>query len=212
MTLAELYNYAIDRFALSLTEVQIKEHLNEVYKDLTRIFTPDFITTDNTLSVAAGARTVNLTFPCRKVQYVKSRSGTTYTLLREVKKEALLLPHVTAGTPIRWGIDGVLTSGYLRLFVDPAAAAETGLSIDYEPAPATLADGDAPLYIPAEYHHLIALGGLALCLAAQEDWQNAQYWDGRFRDEVNTMIINLGLVASDNFPNIGLKIMAGGEK
>ena len=211
MTFAQLYAYITERFALSLTEAQIKEHINEVYKDLTRLFTPDYIETNNTLSVAAHARTVDLTFAVRKVQYVKTRSGTTYRLLREIRKDALLLPYAAEGTPVRWGLDGVLTTGYLRLFVDPAADAEIGLSIDYEPVPAALAlDADTPQYIPAEYHFLIALGALAEGLAFQEDWENAKYWEGRYRDEVNTMIINLALNAPDNFPNLSKKLMVGG--
>ena len=212
MTYLELYTYVTGRFSLSLSAAQIKEHINEVYKDLTRIFTPDYIETNNTISVLITARTVDLTFAARKVWAVKRRSGTTYTPMREIRKDALLLPYVAAGVPARWGIDGQAATGYLRLFVDPSALAATDISVDYEPVPATMtADGDIPKYIPVEYHHLIALGALAIGLAAQEDWQNAQYWEGRFRDEVNSMIVTLSLNAPDNFPNIS-KMAGGGKK
>lgn len=41
MTLQELRNYIKSRYATDASDVEIDDHINEVYRDISRIFTPD---------------------------------------------------------------------------------------------------------------------------------------------------------------------------
>jgi hypothetical protein len=210
MTYLELYTYITGRFALSLTAAQIKEHVNEIYRDLSRLFTPRFIETNAALSTVAHTATLDLTFDARKIHAVKTNVATVRTLLREVDRNAMLTPAPAEGTPKYWAVKGKTATGYFTLLFDPPPAAAVALDIDYEPVPAVMtADADIPRYIPLEYQYLIALGALAEGLATQEDWQNAQYWEGRYRDEVNQMILQLGLEA---IPDMKMMTAGGGKK
>lgn len=208
MNLQQLDNYITDRYTSSLTEENRKNHINEVYFDLTRAFTPDITeTNDSTLSTVADEAIVALSWGARQIKRIFVQDGPVRHRLRRVSEQALLRSG-DSDLPRFWAPYGNTQSGgvnYLRFFLSPAPDAIYPLVLDYEPVPDILAaNTDIPEYFPAEYHYLIAWGVLAILASQQEDWEVAQAWEARFRGTVNEMLTTLGIAAPENYPMINM--------
>lgn len=204
MDLYGIQSYIADRYISELATAGMIEHINEVYLDLTRIFTADIIATEE---LETDAPLTQLTWKARQIRniYLGNRR------LKQVAKEALLRD--TQGIPKYWAAygsgQGAAGGNYLRFILAPGPHELCFLDIDYEPLPEELsADSDVPKYIPEEYHYLIAWGVIALLtsLPGTEDWNVAQAWEARFRAGVNEMLQVLGLTAPDNYPSIAAAV------
>lgn len=216
MTLQELRNYIKVRYATDASDVEIDDHINEIYRDITRIFTPDTTeeySKDTFLTVDKQA-VYELPFSTRAIKQVHLESGTGKVRLRSIKEEALLYPRLE-GVPTRWYPYGFkeATGGndvVQKFGLDPvpgATAAGKAISVLYEPAPSAMSgNDDSPTYVPEEMHYLIAWGALAVLAGKQEDYNQAQHWDARYRNAYNEHLIKLGKSRHANFPEAARSI------
>lgn len=103
MNLGELQTYITDRYTPSLESSEYKEHINEVYRDLSRLFTADYIEESTSLSTSTGSALVSSTWEMRQLKSVHAHIGGTRTPLKQVHKEALVYP-LAEGTPKFWAL------------------------------------------------------------------------------------------------------------
>ena len=211
MTLQELRNYIKSRYATDASDVEIDDHINEVYRDIYRIFTPDTTEeySDAAFVTVSEQPVYELPKSTRSIKQVHiTPAAGSRTRLRSMKEDALLYPRLS-GTPIRWYPYGfkeaVAGTDVVQKFgLDPipdTAAADGAIHVLYEPSPDAMADNDdSPTYIPEEMHYLIAWGALAVLAGKQEDYNQAQHWDARYRNAYNEALVKLGKSRHANFP------------
>ena len=209
MQFSEIDNYITSRYTSSLSTADRKAHINEVYLDLSRVFTPDITEESAALSTVVAQNVVTMTFATRQIKHIHTSAAGVRTPLRRIMQEAIVYP-VTSGKPTRWAPFGntqVVGANRAQVLLNPTPNAIINLVIAYEPVPANLSlDADVPKYIPEGYHHLIAWGSIAILASNQEDWDVAQMWEARFRSGVNEMIATLGLNAPENFPSLAMAV------
>jgi hypothetical protein len=214
MQFSDIDSYVISRYTSELDDDSCKAHINEVYLDLTRAFTPDITeVNDDDLVTTEGEAVVTLTWQVRQIKRVYLQNGAARVRLRRVLEQALITGGDN-GLPRYWAPYGNTQSegaNYLRFLVNPTPDGEYQLIVEYEPVPADLvADTDVPKYIPAEYHHLIAWGTIAVLASIQDDWDQGNHWAERFRHGVNDMMVTLGLAAPANYPSLAAAVRAEG--
>ena len=212
MNFQELDSYITSRYTSSLAILDRKAHINEVYLDLSRVFTPDITEENATLSTVVAQNIVTMTFATRQIKHIHTSTVGVRTPLRRIMQEAIVYP-VTSGKPTRWAPFGntqVTGANRARVLLNPTPNAIFGLVVAYEPVPAALSlDADVPKYIPEDYHKLIAWGSIAILASNQEDWDVGQMWETRYRSGVNEMIATLGLNAPENFPSLAMLTQRG---
>ena len=214
MQFSDIDSYVTGRYISSLDVPGRKAHINEVYFDLTRAFTPDITEiNDDTLSTVEDEDTLTLTWKARQIKKVSLLNDTARVRLRRVSEQALIRDG-ESGLPRYWSPYGNTQNAgvnYLRFLLNPAPDGIYPVIVEYEPSPVALsADTDVPAYIPEEYHHLIAWGVIAILASHQEDWNAANAWEARFRGAVNEMLLTLGITAPENYPNLAT-LTQGGE-
>lgn len=191
MQLSEIISYITDRYTPVLATTKVTKHINEIYLDITRPFTLD-ITKEATINTVAKQKTVDFTMSARNVKYILG--------LRRIDKRAIVYPQ-GEGKPKRWD----MLESNAKAILDPIPDAVYTHTVQYEPLPLVLAlDADEPLYIPSEYHHLIAWGTMAIVASIDEDDETAAMWEARYRDGVNQMVLHLGLTAPENYPSLAV--------
>ena len=211
MQFSAIDSYVTGRYTSSLATADRKKHINEVYLDLSRVFTADITEENATISTVSAQNVVTMTFGTRQIKRIYTSAAGVRTPLRRIREEAIVYP-VTSGTPTRWAPFGntqVTGVNRAQVILNPTPNAILSLVIAYEPVPAELsADADVPRYIPEEYHNLIAWGSIAILasLPGTEDWNVGQMWEARFRNGVNEMIATLGLNAPENFPSLAMVV------
>ena len=213
MQFSDIDSYVTGRYTSSLDATDRKVHINEVYLDLTRAFTPDITEiNDDTLSTTEDEDTLTLTWKARQVKRVFLLNDAARVRLRRVSEQALIRGG-DGGLPRYWTPYGNTQSAganYLRFLVNPAPDGVYPVIVEYEPVPVALsADTDIPAYIPEEYHYLIAWGVIAILASHQEDWNVANAWEARFRGAVNEMLATLGITAPENYPNLATLTQEG---
>ena len=215
MQFSDIDSYVTSRYVSSLEAADRKAHINEVYLDLTRAFTPDIIeVNDDSLSTVENEDSITLTWKARQTKRVFLLDDAVRLRLRRVSEQALTRGGESA-LPRYWAPYGNTQnagSNYLRFLVNPVPDGIYPVIVEYEPVPVALSgDADVPAYIPEEYHHLIAWGVIAILASMQEDWNVAQAWEARFRGAVNEMLTTLGIVAPENYPNLTMFTQQGAE-
>lgn len=194
MQLLEIKTYISERFISILEAEGILQHINEIYLDITRPFTLD-ITKEAEIETVAEEKVITLALDSRNIKYIRG--------LRHVDRRAIVYPQ-GAGKPKRWN---VLESN-TKVLLDPIPDDVYLYTVEYEPLPVKLAlDADIPLYIPSEYHHLIAWGTIAILASIQEDFKASDTWEARYRDGINNMLTHLGISAPENYPNLSLAVV-----
>lgn len=204
MNLLALREYVNARYPSSLTVGQIDAHINEGYRDLARLFTPDHTEESTRLLTLENQAIYLLAEPAREIKSVHITLGGRRRL-RLVDEEVLVYPRAS-GLPQRWYHRGVLpTDGGLAAFgLDPVPDALTAgrpITVLFEPSPVNLAvETDVPLYIPEEHHAIIAWEAMSLIAGSQLDYAVAQYWTTRYRDAYNAILTQLGKTAPAQYP------------
>lgn len=214
MNLSDLRIYITARYATPLTGTEIDQHINEAYKDLSRIFTPDANAEESIPTASGGFR--YYVPDCRSIKEV--RTSAAGERLREISYAAVLHPR-RSGTPTRWFPYGESSSAgtdvLMAFGLDPIPDASESVFVRFEPEPVDLSgDSAIPDYIPEEYHHLIAWGALAAIAGHAEDYGVAQYWDTQYRSAYNGILVKLGRTAPTNFPTVSMTSQPpqGGKK
>lgn len=212
MDLVTLRTYITARYATPLASVEIDQHINEAYQDLSRIFTPDSSGEESVNTVTGGDQYY---VACRTIKEI--RTAITGSRLRETSYAAVLHPR-RSGTPARWYPIGESLGGGSDVMIvfglDPLPDVSDSVYVRFEPVPRELiVDADVPDYIPEEYHHLIAWGALATIAGHAEDYSVAQYWDTQYRSAYNGILIKLGRTAATHFPTtVAASAPQGGKK
>lgn len=214
MQFSDIDSYVTDRYPSGMATSDRKAHINEVYLDLTRAFTPDITEiNDDTLSTVEDEDTLTLTWKARQIKKVSLLNDTARVRLRRVSEQALIRDG-ESGLPRYWSPYGNTQNAganYLRFLLNPVPDGTYPVIVEYEPSPVALtADTDVPAYIPEEYHQLIAWGTIAILASHQEDWSVANAWEARFRGAVNEMLLTLGITAPENYPNLATLTQEGG--
>ena len=194
MTFQELLIYIKNRYPSSLSETEVEEHINEVYKDLSRLFTKDVIEEEEK-QTNLGEENYTLSSPSRRIREVHLDVNERKRL-RSMKAEARIFPR-KEGTPKRWfpyGVDKGQSNIKQMFGLDPIPDSQYAIYILYEPLPEGMAeDTDIPSYIPEEHHYLIGWGAMALIAGKEEDYNAAQHWDIRYRSAVNEILVSMGI-------------------
>lgn len=204
MDLQTMRAYIRSRYASALTDVELDDHINEAYRDLSLLFTPDTVEDDATLLTVVGQATYTLTKDSRRIREVHLGTGASRIRLRSVRHEAIVYPRAS-GVPTRWYAFGMKSQGTnvrQQFGLDPVpATAGTTLSVMYEPEPGEfLTDTSTPLYVPEEFHAIICYGALSLAAGQQQDYNVSQHWQSRFTAAYNDLTDKLGRIAKSNFP------------
>lgn len=213
MQFSDIDSYVTSRYVSSLEAADRKAHINEVYLDLTRAFTPDIIeVNDDSLSTVENEDSITLTWKARQIKRIFLLDDAARIRLRRISEQALTRGGDSA-LPKYWAPYGNTQSAgsnYLRFLVNPVPDGIYPVIVEYEPSPVALTAGtDVPAYIPEEYHHLIAWGTIAILASHQEDWNVANAWEARFRGAVNEMLLTLGITAPENYPNLATLTQEG---
>lgn len=103
MDLGEIRSYVSARLTASLSTDDIDDHINEVAKDLSRLFTADFIEESTALSTSTSSHLVASTWEMRQLKSVHAYIDGDRTPLMKVNKEALVYP-LQSGTPKFWAL------------------------------------------------------------------------------------------------------------
>jgi len=159
VNLQEMTNYIKTRYPTELGEAEFTAHLNEVYRDVSTLFTPDttevygdaaFITVDG----QAVYQLPELSRAIKQVHLDTVASG--IVRLRTMMEESILYPRAT-GIPVRWypfgfrdATPGIKQEFGLDPVPDAAVADSVGreLIVYYEPVPVALeANDDEPEYV-----------------------------------------------------------------
>ncbi len=209
-------NYIRTRYEPGLGETEMEAHINEVYRDLSTLFTPDM-----TEEYPAGGETFETAFETavytmpvatRTIKQVHIRDASNDRIrLRSMMPESLLYPRET-GFPLRWyayGYTEGTASGVFQKFgLDPIPAAPgSPLIVLYEPIPGELySNDDVPEYVPAELHYLICWGTIAILAGRNEDYNNAQYWESKYRAAFNERMLFMGQNIHLNHPEVSRRI------
>lgn len=213
MDLQDMTNYIKTRYPTDLGEHEFTQHINEVYRDVTTLFTPDTTETyqDVSFITVDGQAIYQLPVLSRTIKQVHMDDSGVIRL-RTMMEESLLYPR-TEGTPVRWypfGFKDGEPGVYQEFGLDPVPdtdAAGKDLIVLYEPIPVAMeANDDEPEYVPEEMHYLICWGALAILAGKQEDYNNSQYWEAKYRNAFNEKLVNLGRSRHANFPEATRKI------
>lgn len=195
LDLQELLLYVTDRYPSSLSETSIEGHVNEVYRDLSQLFTPENIVVESGLSAPAFQEEITVPVGARSIRRVYLGTGANRSPLRSISRAALNYPRAD-GTPRRWFYAGTVVSGTnvrFQIGLDPLQDGGQTLTVEYEPEPEVMsADTDVPVMVPTEHHHLIAWGAIALVAGQQQDYTVAQNWEVRYRAAFNEIGARLG--------------------
>ena len=70
MQFSVIDDYVTDRYASELATADRKKHINEVYLDLSRIFTPDITEESAALSTVVAQNVVTMTFATRQIKHI----------------------------------------------------------------------------------------------------------------------------------------------
>ena len=219
MDLQTMSNYIRTRYATDLGEAEFTAHINEVYRDVSTLFTPDVTETyeDDSFITVTEQAVYRLPVLSRQIKQVHFETGEGNVRLRTMMEESLIYPR-RKGVPIYWysfGFkDASPASGIKQEFgLDPvpddSVADSVGkkLIVLYEPVPVALeANDDQPEYVPEELHYLICWGTLAILAGKQEDYNTAQYWEAKYRSAYNEKLMNLGKSRYANFPEATRKL------
>lgn len=205
MQLSELRTYITDRYPTGATPGVLNQHINEVYLDLARLFTSDAVS-EAQLVTTAGQPLYTLPVASRSTQGVRYGTGRT-RLIRTQRDLAS-----GSGTPTAWYPGGLASGGRSQIGLDPApTVAGDPVYVAYQPSPAKMAnDTDAPLWVPDEYHHVIAWGALSLTASVQGDGDVAGQWEPRYRSAYNDILTLLGLAPEQN-PEAAQAVRQGGN-
>lgn len=203
MTLQEIIAYVNGRYTSGLVDTEIIEHINEIYRDVTRAFTKD-TTKETTIATVESQEIYQLTEASRRIKEIHI-TNETRSRLRSMRADARVYPR-KSGTPLRWfpyGLDDEDGSVRQQYGLDPIPDAVLNVHVLYEPVPTVLSeDNDNILYIPEEYQYVIGYGTIALLASNQEDWNVSQAWEARYRSAINEMIITLGIIPPNNYPDL----------
>ena len=217
MNLQEMSNYIRTRYPTDLGELEFTAHLNEVYRDVSTLFTPDVteLYEDAGFITVTAQAIYQLPELSRQIKQVHFETGGGNIRLRTMMEESLIYPR-REGVPIYWYPFGFkdATPGIKQEFgLDPVPIAATADSVGkklivlYEPVPEALENNaDEPEYVPEEAHHLICWGTLGILAAKQEDYNTAQHWTGRYTNAYNDMLVRMGRSRYANFPEAGRRI------
>ena len=138
MQFSDIDSYVTGRYTSSLDATDRKVHINEVYLDLTRAFTPDITEiNDDTLSTTEDEDTLTLTWKARQVKRVFLLNDAARVRLRRVSEQALIRGG-DGGLPRYWTPYGNIQSAganYLRFLVNPAPDGIYPVIVEYEPLP-----------------------------------------------------------------------------
>lgn len=204
MLLQEIIAYVNGRYVSNLTDTEMIEHINEIYSDLSRAFTKDTLEEEK-ISTVNGTELYTLPVSSRRIKEVHATISGKRVRLRSMRAEARLIPR-TVGDPLRWypyGFGDANGAVRQRFGVDPVPDNTVELHVLYEPVPDLLSlDDDALLYIPEEYQYIVSYGTIALLASNQEDWNVSQAWEARYRSAVNEMVMTLGIVPPNNYPDL----------
>lgn len=196
--------YIRSRYASALTDAELDDHINEAYRDVSLLFTPDTLEEDGGLSTVTGQATYTLMKDSRRIREVHLGTGASRNRLRSVRHEALVYPRAS-GAPTRWYAFGMKSTGTnvrQQFGLDPVPITSgTTLTVMYEPEPAELTtDTSTPLYVPEEFHPIICYGALSLAAGQQQDYNVSQNWQTRFTAAYNELTDKLGRISKSNFP------------
>lgn len=196
--------YIRARYASALTDAELDDHINEAYRDVSLLFTPDTLEDDAALLTVIGQATYTMTKDSRRIREVHVGTGASRTRLRSMRHEAIVYPRVN-GVPTRWYAFGMKSNGTnvrQQFGLDPVPdAAGTALTVMYEPEPSVLGtDTSTPLYVPEEFHSIICYGALSLSAGQQQDYNVSQHWQQRFTASYNELTDKLGRISKTNFP------------
>lgn len=217
MDLQAMSSYIRTRYATDLGEAEFTAHINEVYRDVSTLFTPDVTETyeEATFITADKQAVYQLPVLSRQIKQVHFETAEGNIRLRTMLEESLLYPRRT-GVPIYWysfgfkdASPGIKQEFGLDPVPDVAVADSVGkkLIVLYEPVPVALeANTDQPEYVPEELHYLICWGTLAILAGKQEDYNTAQYWEAKYRSAYNEKLTNLGRSRYANFPEAARKV------
>lgn len=118
-----------------------------------------------TLALTSGTKDYTLPTQVMAIEELFNTSGgTDYQLQRAPLEEMIRLRRAVGSTPSRY----YTLIGFDSLLLYPTPGTGETLTIYYVPRPATLAAGDSPTDIPAEWHKAIEVYAL---------WQGADYDD-----------------------------------
>jgi len=185
---------------ITLPEQKIKDKINIVYRDLSRLYTRETIEEDDDLVTVAGQEIYTLGSDSRQILAVYLGENR----LRNIRAEARLFPR-PEGTPIRWftyGMGAATENVKQRFGLDPVPdEADISITVDYEPMPADLTESDDNVaYIPEEKQHLIAWGAIGILAGIEEDYDIAQNFESRYKNGYNELMIEMGIFRESNYP------------
>jgi hypothetical protein len=201
MTLLELMALVENEYGdITLPEQKIKDKINIVYRDLSRLYTRETIEKDDDLVTVAGQEIYTLGSDSRQILAVYLGENR----LRNIRAEARLFPR-PEGTPVRWftyGMGAVTENVKQRFGLDPVPdEADISITVDYEPMPADLTESDDNVaYIPEEKQHLIAWGAIGILAGIEEDYDIAQNFESRYKNGYNELMIEMGIFRESNYP------------
>ena len=201
MTLLELMALVENEYGdITLPEQKIKDKINIVYRDLSRLYTRETIEEDDDLVTVAGQEIYTLGSDSRQILAVYLGENR----LRNIRAEARLFPR-PEGTPIRWftyGMGAATENVKQRFGLDPVPdEADISITVDYEPMPADLTESDDNVaYIPEEKQHLIAWGAIGILAGIEEDYDIAQNFESRYKNGYNELMIEMGVFRESNYP------------
>ncbi len=206
MDLQEMTNYIKTRYPTELMEHEIGFHLNEIYRDVSTLFTPD-TTETTTISTVVSQEIYEMDELSRTIKQILYDD----VRLRTMMAESLRYPRGIDATPLRWypfGFREVTAGGVYQVFgLDPVPDAIETMTIYYEPIPEMLiASDDEPEYIPDEMHYLVCWGTLAILAGNQQDYNTSQYWEAKYRAAYNEKLVQLGRSRYANFPEAARKV------
>jgi len=213
MNLQEMTNYIKTRYPTELGEHEFSAHINEVYRDVSTLFTPDTteVYKDGGFGTEQDQAIYQLPVLSRVIKQVHMDNSGVIRL-RTMMEESLLYPR-QKGTPVRWypfGFKDAEPGVYQEFGLDPVPdtdAAGKELIVLYEPIPEALeANDDEPEYVPEELHYLICWGTLAILAGNQQDYNTSQYWESKYRAAYNEKLVNLGRSRHANFPEASRKV------
>lgn len=220
MNLQEMTNYIKTRYPTELQEHEFSYHLNEAYRDVATLFTPDVTEThqaSGTFQTSSGEAVYmvpELSRTIKQIHMDSSTGGTTGPMvrLRSMMEESLMYPR-ELGVPVRWYPFGFKESTgggvYQEFGLDPVpdTDVERDLHVLYEPVPVELVNNaDEPEYVPEEYHHLICWKTLAVLAGNQQDYNTAQNWNALYTNAYNEILLRLGRSRHANFPEAARRV------
>lgn len=208
MDLQEIRNYVRGRYSTDLTDAELDDHINEAYKDVSNLFTPDSIHT-MALTTTSGQSEYVLPEHSRRIRQIRIGSQR----LRSIRYDSVVFPRLS-GSPIRWypyGWTSVNGDDRQAFGLDPIPTTTAAITILVEPQPNRLVDDhDSPEEVPDEFQYLICWMTISLAAGQAQDYNVAQNWDARYRVEYNEVLAKMAGLGRGNFPDGGHQ--AGGGK